>query len=281
MTRIRIVTDSACDVPPDYLEKYEIGVIPAYINFGLESIPDDGVNITRAAFYERLQTADPLPTTSAPPPGVSEQMMRDALADADHVVAIHVASKLSGIFNASRVAAGAIGEDRVSLFDTGSASMGGGWSVIAAAEAAAQGGDLDAVLKAAAFTRERTQLWAVPITMDYLRRSGRVNALVAGLGEMLQIKPIISVQDGEANSAGRVRTTRKVIEKLIEMTHEKAPLERLAVLHLNNQEDAQYIRDALADIAPPDNTVMLMASSAIGANFGPGGLGIGLVQAAS
>jgi fatty acid-binding protein DegV len=117
--------------------------------------------------------------------------------------------------------------------------------------------------------------------MEYLRRSGRVNALVAGLGEMLQIKPIISVKNGEVSSAGRVRTTQKVIEKLIEMTREQAPLERLALLHLNNPEGAAFMRDALADIAPPDNTLMVMASSAIGANFGPGGLGIALVRAAS
>jgi DegV family protein with EDD domain len=281
MARIRIVADSACDIPQDIVEKYGISVIPAYINFGLESIPDDGVSITREAFYERLKTADPLPTTSAPPPGVSEQIMRAALADADHVVAIHVASKLSGIFNTSRVAAEAIDTERISLFDTGQASMGAGWAAIAAAEAADRGADVDAVIAAAQSTNERTTLWAVPITMEYLRRSGRVNALVAGLGEMLQIKPIISVDDGEANSAGRVRTTKKVIEKLIEMTREQAPLERLAVLHLNNQDGAALMRAALSDVAPPDNTVILMASSAVGANFGPGGLGIALVRAAS
>jgi DegV family protein with EDD domain len=281
MARIRIVTDSACDVPPDIVEKYGISVIPAYINFGLESIPDDGVSITREAFYERLKTADTLPTTSAPPPGVSEQIMRDALADADHVVAIHVASKLSGIFNTSRVAAEAIDTTKISLFDTGTVSMAGGWMVVAAAEAAEQGADLESILAIAASVRERTTLWAVPITLEYLRRSGRVTALMAGLGEMLQIKPIISVDDGEANTAGRVRTTKKVIEKLIDMTREQAPLERLAVLHLNNPDGAALMRAALADVAPPDNTVVLMASSAVGANFGPGGLGIALVRAAS
>ena len=281
MTRINIVTDSACDVPAKYIEKYQIGVIPAYINFGMESIPDDGKSITREEFYERIKTADPLPTTSAPPPGISEQILREALSDADHVVAVHVASKLSGIFNTSHVAAQAIGADRITLFDSGTVSMGGGWIAIAAAEAAAQGADLDAVLAAATSTRERMQLWAVPITMDYLRRSGRVNALVASLGEILQIKPIIDVANGEATSAGRVRTTKKVIEKLLDMAREQAPLERLALMHLYNHDGAQYIRESLADIAPPENTVTVMASSAIGANFGPGGLGIALVRASA
>ncbi|HLA44669.1 MAG TPA: DegV family protein [Aggregatilineales bacterium] len=273
-----IVTDSAADVPRDFLEKLNISVIPAYINFGLESIPDDGVSISRESFYQRLRTADPLPTTAAPSPGDAEKALREALERYDHVLAIHITKSLSAIIDSSRIAAESIGSERITVVDTGTLSMGAGWQVIVAAEAAAEGASPQDIMPILESVRERSRLWAVPATLEYLRRSGRVNGLIASLGEMLQLKPVIEVEAGKVLRAGRVRTFKKVIPKLIELAQGETPLQRLAILHLDNREGAENLRRMVQDFAPSGQTIIVWASPAIGANFGPGGLALATVR---
>lgn len=278
MSNIRIVVDSACDVPAEYVQRYQMLVIPAYIHFGVDESLKDDIDISREAFYQRLPESNPLPTTSAYSPGEAETVLRQALEDAEHVIAVHTSGKLSAMVESTRVAAKTIGENRITVWDGKSVSMGGGMQAIAAAEAAAAGKSREDILALLQDIQTRFKLYAAPSTMEYLRRSGRVSALVAGLGEMLQIKPLIEVSTGEAESAGRIRTFRKVKEKLVEMAHDLAPLEQLTVLHINNPEGAAELHAALQDIAPPDHTYVVMASAAIGANFGPGGLGFAAIS---
>ncbi|HLA44668.1 MAG TPA: DegV family protein, partial [Aggregatilineales bacterium] len=279
MAKIHLVTDSALDVPAALLEKHKIGLVPAFINFGLESIPDDGKAITIEEFFRRMETASPLPTTSAPPPGVAEEVLRAAIAGADRVLAIHVSGKLSSLIEAVRIAAQSVDPERITVYDTESVSMGGGWQTITAAEMAADGADIAAITAALDALKPRLKLWAAPTTLDYLRRSGRVNAMVASLGEMLQIKPMITVRDGEIVLQGRVRTFKKVFTELERLCREFAPIQRLAVLHMNAPENGEKMYEILKDIAPVDDeTLFVNASAAIGVHFGPGGLALATVR---
>jgi len=276
---IHLVTDTACDVPAKYIEQYGIHVLSAYVHFGTEESLKDEVDISREEFYRRLPISDPLPTTSAYSPGEAEVLLRQLLTnDDDQVLCIHLSGKLSSIIESTRVAAKTIGSDRITIIDSLSLSMGGGWQVIAAAEAIAAGKTLDEVIAVVKDMQSRFALYAAPSTMEYLRRSGRINALVAGLGELLDIKPMILVNTGEAENAGRIRTFKKVKQKFLQMVRENAPLERLAILHINNPEGAEELRQQLVDVSPEGNTEVVIASAAIGANFGPGGLGIVYVR---
>lgn len=280
MPTIRILTDTPGDVPQELVQKYNMGVLHAYINFGpTESLPDDGIAITPQQFYERLPNAKPLPTTAAYSPGEAEAKLREMLETADHIVAVHTGQNLSAMINSTRIAAKAVGEDKVTVIDSGSLSMGCGWVAIAAAEAAHAGGDVAEIVRVANSVKERLRLWAVPTGMDYLRRSGRVNTLVASVGEILQIKPVIAAHGGEIGSAGRVRTFKKVIPHLVELAQSQLPLERLAVLHLHNPEGVKELEAALKPLSP-ENTITVTVTSAIGANMGPGGLGICTVRKA-
>lgn len=278
---IGIVTDSASDILPQYIQQYGIYVIPVYINFGAnESYLDDGIQITKEQFYQRLPLSNPLATTAAPSPGEAEAILRQALEKHEHVVAVQLAQNLSGTIGSTRVAAQAIGSERITVFDTGTVSMGEGWQVIIAAELAAKGADLATILSALESAKQRTCLWAVPSTMEYLRRSGRINSLLAGLGELLDIKPIIRASQNVVQSDGRVRTFKKVIPKLVEFAEVQAPLERMAILHINNLAGAGELQAALQHVAPPDHTHVVMAAAAIGVNFGPGGLGLVTIKKA-
>ncbi len=282
MSKVRIITDSPSDVPAEWVKQYGMTVLPAYINFSTnESVADDGVSITKSAFYERLIKAEILPTTSAYGPGEAEAAMRRLLEEegAEHVVAIHATKGVSAMVESSRIAAQKIGEDKVTVFDSGSLSMGGGWCAVAAARAAAKGASPAEVLAAAESTRDRVDLITVPNTMTYLRRSGRVNNLAGSVGEVLQIKPFVRVLNGEVSAAGRVRTEKKIIPKLVEMAEQHGPLESLAILHTAYLEGAQALTEALGDLKPPD-TVTVIVTPSIGANFGSGGLGLAMVRKA-
>ncbi len=277
--RVKLIVDSTADLPREWLARWDIAALAVYINFGEDSFLDDGVALPRAEFYRRLAASRVLPTTSAPAAGAAEHLMRQQLDKAEHVVFFAVASAFSSLYNTVRLAAQQVDPERITVVDTGTTSMGLGWMVAAAAEAAQRGAGVEEVLAAARDTRQRLKLWAAIDTLEYLRRGGRVNALLASVGTLLQIKPIIDVKDGKVGIVQRVRTMNKAIQTLIDLAHEQAPLERLAVLHTNFSEGAANLLARLADIAPA-NSITVDVTTAIGTHVGPGCLGLSPVRKA-
>ncbi|MCB9438218.1 MAG: DegV family protein [Anaerolineales bacterium] len=277
--KISILTDSTADLAASWVAQYNIRVVPVYVNFGDESFVDDGVALPRSEFYARLAHAPELPTTAAPPPGIVEEAYRDLLRDADHVVTITVAADLSGVHNSMALAANNVAPDKITVLDSGTLSMGLGWQVIAAAEAAHKGADLAAVLEAARRARQKGQVYAALDTFEFLRKGGRVSWIKAGLGSLLQIKPIVAVKDGKVEPAGRVRTFKKAFDEMVKLAHTQVPLERLAVLHSNAPDRAEQLRQALVDIAPAEDVVIADVTTAIGTHVGPGGIGLAMVTA--
>lgn len=277
--KISVLTDSASDLAASWVERYNIRVVPVYVNFGAESFVDDGVALTRSEFYVRLASAPELPTTAAPPPGIVEEAYRDLLREADHVVAITVSSDLSSVHNSMVLAANNVAPDKITVLDSGSLSMGLGWQVIAAATAAHSGADLAAVKDAARRARQQGQVYAALDTFEFLRKGGRVSWIKAGLGSLLQIKPIVAVKDGKVEPAGRVRTFKKAFDEMVKLAHTHVPLERLAVLHSNAPDRAEQLRQALVDIAPAEDVVIADVTTAIGTHVGPGGIGLAMITA--
>ena len=276
---VKIVTDSTADIQEKWLKQFDIRVVPAYIQFGEESYPDDGVALPPPAFYAKLAEAPKPPTSSAPPPGINEQILRDALAEADHVVAITLSKSFSGIHNVMRLSAQNIDTERITVLDSGLLTMGLGWIVIAAAEAAANGASADEVIALVEDLRNRTIVYAGFDTFEYLRRGGRVSSIAASIGTLLQIKPVLEVIDGKVESVARVRTFKKLTPELNRLARQHTPIERLAFVHTNAADKLGPLKEALADITPSEWTVTTEATSAIGAQVGPGALGLAIVKA--
>ncbi len=276
MQKIKIAVDSPCDLPPEWTKKWNIAVIPAFVTFGTESFPDDGT-LTRAQFYERLAEAKTLPGTAAPPSDMAEEILRNHLADAEQVIVFTVAHEFSSLYNSIRLAASRVDTERVTVVDSGSVSMGYGWQALAAAEVAARGGTKEEVLAAAQSIRERVSVYAAIDTLEYLRRGGRVSSMVASIGALLQIKPIIEVKEGKVETVNRVRTMGKGLQSLMEYTRKFAPLERIAILHSDAPQLAEQIKAQLADILPTepiDNIMISDVTTAIGTHIGPGCAGL-------
>lgn len=278
--KIRFVTDSTCDIPPELIAKYGIGVVPCYINYNNTSYADDGKELVREEYYSKLSTLRPFPTTSAMPPSVAEAVIRSVAEDADHVIIIGVSSKLSGVLNAMRLGAqNCLPSDRYTIVDSEQVTMGMGWQVLVGAETAEKTGDVQQTLEVMAHTRKRARVYAALSTLEFLHRSGRVGWAAAGIGQLLQIKPLIAVVDGEVQSVARVRTFSRALEELIRVTHAETPLERLAVLYASDHEAAVNLKERLRDIAPPD-TLITSITPTVGTHIGPGGLGVATVRAA-
>jgi DegV family protein with EDD domain len=205
--------------------------------------------------------------------------MREVLGRVDHIIVVHTSSKLSSLFETSRIAAQNLAPERITLVDSESVSMGGGWLAVMAGEMIAQGiADVAAIVAALEAAKPRLELWAAPTTLEYLRRSGRVSSVVAGVGDLLQIKPVITTKHGEIEMLTRIRTFKKFFALAEENCERAAPIERMAVIHLNDPAAGQELLDRLARFAPPEKTVMINASAAIGVHFGQGGLGVALYR---
>ncbi len=275
--KIRFVTDSTSDIPEELVKQHHIGIVPAFVNYGGSSYADDGVELIREDYYNRLSSIRPFPTTSAPPPGLAEQVIKETFEDADHIVIVTAASKLSGIYNTMRLGASSLPQDRVTLIDSLSTTMGLGWQVIIGAEVAEQTGDPRQVEAAILKVRAAQRVFAAIGAMEFLHRSGRVGWAAASLGTLLQIKPVIEVKDGEVDSIAKVRTFARAIEVLVKLTREVAPLDRLAILFASDTEGAEKLSEELRDIAPP-NTIFVSVNPAIGTHIGPSGLGVAPVQ---
>jgi DegV family protein with EDD domain len=271
--RIRFVTDSTADLPPDIVNQWNIGVVPAFVNYGGNSYADDGVELRRGDYYAQMAEMPELPTTAAPSAGIAARVINETFEDADHLFILTLPAKLSGIYNAMRLGASELPPQRVTLIDSGQVSIALGWQVIVGVEVAEETGDVQKVKEAIRRVRAHQGLFATLNTMEYLRRSGRVGWAAASIGELLQIKPILKVVDGEVISIARVRTFGRAIQKLESLTREMAPLDRAAIAHANNLDAAHDLRDRLADILPEDTPIMLV-NPALGTHTGPGVIGI-------
>lgn len=277
--KIRIMTDSVCDIPQELLEKWNIGVIPCYVNFEGKSYLDDGKQFDRAEFYRRLPQMKDFPTTAAPSPALAEEMLKEAIEGYDHIVSINVAAKLSATLSNIRLGGQQGLPGQVTVLDSGGVTMSIGSQALVAARVAAETDDVDAVIAAVESTRKRQKLYAIIANLEYLRRSGRVNAISAFAGSILQIKPILDVHDGEVDVAERVRTMSKAVNRLRELTEAQAPLESLTILHIENEEGANTLKDMLKPILPPE-VITVVAGPTLGVHIGPGSLGVVTVRKA-
>jgi DegV family protein with EDD domain len=275
--KIRFVTDSVCDIPPELVKKHEIIVVPCYVNYDDESHLDDGIDLKHDEFFRKLPSMKKMPTTAAPSVGMTEEAILKAAANADHVIILTVPAKLSGVYNAMRLGAGSLPEDKWTLIDSGTVTMAMGWQVLVGVEVATQTGDVQKTVEAIQKVREHQKLYAALATMEFLRRSGRVSWAAASIGALLQIKPILHVFDSEVTRLATIRTFGKATEKLVELTKEQAPLDKLAILHANNPEGARELQKQLSDVAPTD-TLIAEIGPTLGAHIGPGALGVAPVS---
>lgn len=277
--KIGIVTDSTCDIPVHIAEQHEIEVVPSILIIDGQEYAD-GKGITREDFYTRLPALQTPPTTAAPSIGDFSARYDSLLTrGCDHILSIHASAKLTTIINSARQAALEF-PDKITVVDSTSLSLGLGFQVLAAAEAAEDG--LDAALTAIESTRKNLHVVASLDTIEYLRRSGRVPGAVTFFGGILSIKPIIELTDGQLKPVGAVRTTKQSNQRIFQMLLEFGKMEHLALMHTNAESRAREVLNELmqqASQSVPRDILMVNVTTVIGTHVGPYGLGFAAVRA--
>ena len=279
---IKVVTDSTSDLPADVAESLGIEVVPLNIHFGPD-VYKDRVNLMPDTFYDKLINGNVLPTTSQPSVGEFIEVYERLGSDADGIVSVHLSEKLSGTMNSARLASQqAKAEGPIEVVDTFQVSMGVGICAMEAAEAANSGGDMNQVKLSARNAVTRSQCFFMLETLEFLQKGGRIGKAQALIGNLLKIRPMLMLQEGEVHPLGRERTRRKGIAKLVDTVKELAPISGLAVMYSTGQDEAQTLAQNVSKfMIEGREPMMLQIGPVIGTYAGPDTLGIALISTKS
>jgi DegV family protein with EDD domain len=282
MPRIAFVTDTDCSLPEDLAARYDIRQVPITVQFGEESFLT-GVGIDDTALFERVDRENKLPSTAAPSPGQFLEAYEKAFAaGAESVVCFAVSSAISATYNNAVNARQMLPERDVTVIDTQSLSLGQGFMVLAAAEAARQGASKEECLAQAQDTAQRTHLLAALATLKYLAMSGRVGSIAAGMAGLLNIKPILTIRDGKLELLERVRTRKKAWARVLELTDRFVngqAVEQLGIVHVAAPEAAREFEAMLrVTLNCPPEILIADLTPGLSVHTGAGLVGLAFVS---
>lgn len=283
MLPIAIITDTDSSLPAAVAAQYGIRQVPINIHFGEETF-QAAVDINDAEAFVRIDRDGKLPTTSAPTPGQFAEAYQAAFdAGAQSVLCFCVSAEISGTYNAAVTARDLMPDLDITVVDSRTLSMGQGFMAIAAAEAVQQGASKEEAIAAAESVRERTHVYAALATLKYLAMSGRVGYLAAGMANLLNIKPILTVRDGKLDMLEKVRTQRKAWDRAVELTVEslgERSIERMAIIHVNAPEKAREFEALLREhLSCPTDVITAEFTPGLSIHSGTGIVGVVVVAA--
>ncbi len=279
MARIRVVTDSASDVPSDIATALGIDVVSLTIRFGDDEYVDR-VELSAADFWRKCATSTVLPETAAPSAGAFRAAYERARDDgAEGVIVLTLSAALSATFQAASVAAEAVGDlIPVTVIDTKAVTVAEGLIVIDVAEAAQSGEDLAQLVARAHSLIEQVGVCAMLDTLEHLVKGGRIGGARALLGQVLAIKPILELKDGVVAEAGRQRTRARALAVVAQRARDHVPLRRLAIVHGDSPE-VETLRTLIRDIDCEYPVIVTDMGPVVGTHGGPGIIGLAWIQA--
>jgi len=270
---VRIVTDSACDLPQKLVDELGITIVPLTFRFGDEEFVDRA-SLTPTEFWARCSASPVLPQTAAPAPGqFSEAYRRLASQGASAILVITISAELSATKQAAEQGAKEAGLGiPVRIVDSRSASMGEGINVLAAARLAKNGASIDDLVKTVSDLTERTKVWGALDTLENLKKNGRIGGAKALLASALAIKPIITVKDGKVAEGGKQRTRSKALAFVIEQFRAAGNVTNVAVLHAQCADVDAFIGQLKETYK--GEIIVGDIGSVIGSHTGPGTIGV-------
>ena len=278
MSKVALVTDSTAYIPKELREKYPISVVPQVVIWENVSYEDD-VTMTPEQFYTRLRNTKVMPSTSQVSVVNMQRAFSTLIDQGYEVLGLFVSSKLSGTLQSAMLARDELtsGKDKVEILDSETTAMALGFQVLAAARAAVDGASIADCKALAEKSRSHTGVYLTVETLEFLHRQGRIGGAQRFLGTALNLKPILAVEGGRVEPVDRVRTRGKALDRVVEIVAEKcagkSPV-RIATLHADSAADAKILLDKITPLVNPIETVYAAVSPAVGANAGPGTVGL-------
>jgi DegV family protein with EDD domain len=273
---IKIVTDSTADLPVKLAEELDVTVVPVYLRFG-EQVYRDRVDISEDEFYQRL-LHDPIhPNTAQPSPLDFADVYEKLSKDADGIVSIHLTSKLSGTYNSAVQGKKMVKiKCPIEVIDTQTLTIAIGLIVIQASRMAKSGMSLKQIVDELTEIIPNVHLLVLFDTLKYLVKGGRVGKAKALLGSLLNVKPILTVRDGELVPSGQVRTRSKGMDQLLYFVKNAKEIQDLAVLYSTTPDEAQDLVERISPIFPKERTLLARLGPGLGVHGGPGILAVAL-----
>jgi DegV family protein with EDD domain len=275
---VRVVTDSTSDITQADARALGITVVPLNIHAGTRQFRD-GIDITPPEFFRRLAASKTLPKTSQPSAGAFLEVYEALTKDTDEILSIHISGKLSGTLNSARAAQQELGpKARIEVLDSETVSVPLAFAARAAQDAATRGAGLAECAEAARDTLARTTLVYVLDTLEYLQRGGRIGRARAWLGAVFNVKPVLTVKDGEIAPLERVRTRARAEERVFELATTDPDPERLAIAHSSSDEEGERWAARLREARPGVPVEVGWLGPVVGVYGGPKVLGMAVLH---
>ena len=275
---IKIVTDSTSYISDEYIKKYDIKLVS--LNVIINGVSSREVDIENEVFYEEIKNSKEIPKSSQPIPEEMLNTFREIVEDGDSIVGIFLSSKMSGTYSNANMIKDMILEDypdaEIHILDSKTNCMQMGFAVIEAARTASEGKSINEVINAANHVINNSRFLFTPETLEYLKKGGRIGGAAALFGNVLQIKPILTVVNGETSVFKKVRTRKKAIEEIVKTVLEEIEAKGLGdivVHHINCQEDGLKLAKALENKLGKKVDIQSIGP-VIGVHVGPGSIGI-------
>lgn len=275
---IKIVTDSTSYISDEYIKKYDIKLVS--LNVIINGVSSREVDIENKVFYEQIRNSKEIPKSSQPIPEEMLNTFREIVEDGDSIVGIFLSSKMSGTYSNANMIKDMILEDypdaEIHILDSKTNCMQMGFAVIEAARTASEGKSINEVINAANHVINNSRFLFTPETLEYLKKGGRIGGAAALFGNVLQIKPILTVVNGETSVFKKVRTRKKAIEEIVKTVLEEIEAKGfgdIVVHHINCQEDGLKLAKALENRLGKKVEIQSIGP-VIGVHVGPGSIGI-------
>lgn len=268
---VKIVTDTGSDITPELARQLGITVVPLYLRFG-EEVYRDGIDMDADELYRRLET-DPIhPTTSAPSPGDFTGIYKKLAQESDSIVSIHISSKLSATYDAALQGREALTEAKcqIEIIDSKSVTAGLALITIAAATAAKAGQSLSQVVAQTSNAIRQIRMVGLLDTLKYVAKGGRIGRAASLLGTALNVKPMLTLRDGEVHPAGLARTRDRGIARLCDFVKSAVHVQDLALAYSTPHSSFQTLVEKIATLLPKIRPKILRIGAALGVHAGPG-----------
>lgn len=276
---IRIIADSTCYLPKEYIDKYNVSIVSLNVLLNGNSYRE--TDLSNDWFYNEMAKSPTIPTSSQPSIEELYSTVESLVKDGHDVVGVFLSSDMSGTFSTSNLVKNMILENypnaKIVMIDSRSNCMQAGFAVLEAAKASNENKSLDEVVSIAKNVIENSKFIFVPETLDYLKKGGRIGGAAALFGSLLQIKPILTVEDGKTTVFTKVRTKKKAIDKIVNTVLEqnsKSPIKGIIVHHINCESEGQELADRLKNSLGLDNVKIQSIGPIIGLHVGPGSIGV-------
>jgi DegV family protein with EDD domain len=273
---LKIVMDSAGEIPKEWQSVYDVEVIPINIQFENKTYKQ-GIDLSNDDFYRLADSTGVIPKTSQPTPQQFVEFYKRIAQAGDTILSLHVTSKLSGTFNSALLAAQELKNNlNVIPYDSGSGSAAVGFMCKEVRQMDRAGATLQAILARLEVIRKNVNVVLTLDTLEYARRSGRVKALQAALAALVNIKPVIILKDGALDMREKVRTRQRAINRVLEIIHQRVDdrLVNVAVVHSQSLEAAKQLMQKVCETLHVNEAIISDLSIGVAANLGPGTIGI-------